>query len=362
MRQWLAGLAICLAPCLAHAQLLDFDAVCGSPPCAIASLYAPVGVTISPPDTQIVAAGTHGLIGVIGGGRYLAAATFPYNVTITLARQATFFTMHLSRGSSSSGPVTVSVTWLKAGVPVNTANVVLTTVNAWSVATATVPGGFDSIVLDPSGGPDRTFGIDGLQFGGACNGFSDVQSSDSFCNATEWLANRGVTLGCVAGQYCPGQNVTRAQMALFMQRLGDAVVPMTLHLTGSAFGSSTFDPICTSSAIPPATHIRVATLWSTSSFYALSGSQQLDISIMMSTDNGSSWQPAPGYPMYVLAKAAEYILAPESAIVTMSPGISYRFGVGYVTNGNDPVVIECEMLLHVQPAKSGATAPFDAPG
>lgn len=56
-----------------------------------------------------------------------------------------------------------------------------------------------------------------------CGGFTDVLTSDSFCNSSEWLKNRGITLGCTATQYCPSQTVTRAQMALFMQRLGDAI-------------------------------------------------------------------------------------------------------------------------------------------
>jgi len=59
-----------------------------------------------------------------------------------------------------------------------------------------------------------------------CDIFTDVLATDSFCNSVQWLKNREITQGCVAGQYCPGSNVTRAQMALFMNRLGTALSPL----------------------------------------------------------------------------------------------------------------------------------------
>ena len=60
-----------------------------------------------------------------------------------------------------------------------------------------------------------------------CSGappFTDVSASATYCTNTEWLANRGVTLGCVGTNFCPNDPVTRASMALFMNRLADALV------------------------------------------------------------------------------------------------------------------------------------------
>lgn len=63
----------------------------------------------------------------------------------------------------------------------------------------------------------------------ACSPFTDIQVSDSFCNAAIWLRNASVTVGCTgeAGvvQYCPTPAVTRAQMALFLHRMSAAVSP-----------------------------------------------------------------------------------------------------------------------------------------
>ena len=50
--------------------------------------------------------------------------------------------------------------------------------------------------------------------------FTDVAAGETYCTSTEWLKNRNITLGCTATTYCPNDYVTRAQMALFMNRLG----------------------------------------------------------------------------------------------------------------------------------------------
>jgi hypothetical protein len=45
--------------------------------------------------------------------------------------------------------------------------------------------------------------------------FSDVPAGSAFCRWIEELARRGVVSGCGGGNYCPGDPVTRAQMAVF---------------------------------------------------------------------------------------------------------------------------------------------------
>ena len=66
-----------------------------------------------------------------------------------------------------------------------------------------------------------------------CDTFTDVLATDSSCPAVQWLKNRQVTLGCTsATQYCPSNNVTRAQMALFMNRLGKVLSPEILSMFG----------------------------------------------------------------------------------------------------------------------------------
>ncbi len=50
--------------------------------------------------------------------------------------------------------------------------------------------------------------------------FSDVPPSHPFYNDIQAVADAGVTTGCGGGKYCPEDNVTRGQMAAFMNRLG----------------------------------------------------------------------------------------------------------------------------------------------
>ena len=59
--------------------------------------------------------------------------------------------------------------------------------------------------------------------------FSDVPATDPFCRHVHAILGRGVTTGCSPGQYCPGDNVTRSQMGVFVARSvagSDAGVPM----------------------------------------------------------------------------------------------------------------------------------------
>ena len=62
--------------------------------------------------------------------------------------------------------------------------------------------------------------------------FSDVPSTHPFCTDITWMAQRGVTLGCTMIDpshrlYCPNDSVSRSQMAAFMHRLGDTILPLT---------------------------------------------------------------------------------------------------------------------------------------
>src|SRR5688500_10440980 len=65
-----------------------------------------------------------------------------------------------------------------------------------------------------------------------CAGFTDVDDAvvgAGFCQNVEWLKNRQITLGCTSVTlYCPNDNVSRLQMAAFMNRLGNALTPVAL--------------------------------------------------------------------------------------------------------------------------------------
>ena len=77
------------------------------------------------------------------------------------------------------------------------------------------------------------FGASSARAGSCAPGqtpFTDVPDGAIFCTDALWLRNALVTLGCGAGTtYCPGEPVSRAQMALFMRRLATAVKPDVVY-------------------------------------------------------------------------------------------------------------------------------------
>ena len=65
------------------------------------------------------------------------------------------------------------------------------------------------------------------------NLFADVPATSPFCKWIEELANRGVVAGCGGGNYCPGNPVTREQMAVFVLRTLDPALSPPPCVSGS---------------------------------------------------------------------------------------------------------------------------------
>jgi hypothetical protein len=81
--------------------------------------------------------------------------------------------------------------------------------------------------------------------------FTDIPPTDPFCRHVHYMFATGVTTGCVTTpprQYCPGDNVTRGQMALFIARAvaaSDAAVPVTYGpdpVTGRSYSCNAASP------------------------------------------------------------------------------------------------------------------------
>lgn len=73
--------------------------------------------------------------------------------------------------------------------------------------------------------------------------FDDVSDGSTHAPGIEWLAGTGVTAGCGGNDYCPGDPVTRAQMATFMHRLsGNApgIAPSVDAASVGGYGADTF--------------------------------------------------------------------------------------------------------------------------
>lgn len=179
-----------------------------------------------------------------------------------------------------------------------------------------------------------------------CQGFTDVLASDTaVCPAVEWIKNRGVTTGCTATAYCPTAFVTRAQMALFMQRLGKSLTPEVLrrHVSNNA-----------PPAIPPAdgsqgSLIRCMTPQSTSAIYprhvvvnasfaglATGSSVAINTFLLISDDNGASWSQVNADQVGVRTSApvGHWATVGLTDSVSLPPGtalapVQYTFAIGY---------------------------------
>ena len=69
----------------------------------------------------------------------------------------------------------------------------------------------------------------------AIDRFTDVPDSNTFHGSITWLADNEVTVGCnppTNNQFCPGDNVTREQMAAFMRRLAQTFGNAGTEVTG----------------------------------------------------------------------------------------------------------------------------------
>jgi hypothetical protein len=53
---------------------------------------------------------------------------------------------------------------------------------------------------------------------GGSTGFNDVPANLSYAAWVKQLAAEGITAGCGNGNFCPGDNVNRSQMAIFLLR------------------------------------------------------------------------------------------------------------------------------------------------
>jgi hypothetical protein len=227
-----------------------------------------------------------------------------------------------------------------------------------------------------------------------CAGFTDVPDDGTapgaFCPNVEWLKNRAITLGCTSTTlYCPNQNVTRLQMAAFMNRLGTALTPTFLRRKqdGTQLGALNYSGVqtlCETGAPPavPATpfdvvgYPRSAIVTGLLNVFTPNGPFDLEAKLVYSTNNGASWLPSPagdGFAygsLYQSVPGTGTLFAPPFdislrpyAFFDLEVGQNYRFAIQGLRKAGtgDTATSYCE--LHVQIVnRNGATSPRDVEG
>jgi hypothetical protein len=205
----------------------------------------------------------------------------------------------------------------------------------------------------------------------ACGGFTDIPGGAIYCNAADWLSNRGVTVGCAAGLYCPNDPVTRAQMALFMQRLGDIISPQSYSDNVQSTGALTIDnrpAFCTTPDFPGNTpantnYPRVALItWS----FEGNASDPLTARVFSQTsfDSGGTFGTNEVNLKRVQAQAQGWVGTTATVKVAIPAGAAPRFRLridreaGTVTTGNF-IGGRCNIAVMFMSVNGGAL-PYDA--
>lgn len=114
----------------------------------------------------------------------------------------------------------------------------------------------------------------------AAFGFDDVNEGDTHAAGIQWLVDNGITTGCDADSFCPGEPVTRAQMATFMHRLSGSsnVLPSVNAETLQGLPASAFvqKPELTTQSVALANDtFETLSVTCTGAEYAVSGGFQI---------------------------------------------------------------------------------------
>jgi hypothetical protein len=118
--------------------------------------------------------------------------------------------------------------------------------------------------------------------------FSDVPAGHPHRKGITYVADAGITVGCGAKTFCPGDTLTRGQMATFLHRASgnDAATPPSVN-------AATVDGLDASELMPVSVHVTrgagnapvieaVHNLTTTPSIVQFAGGYQLDLGIDVS--------------------------------------------------------------------------------
>jgi hypothetical protein len=196
----------------------------------------------------------------------------------------------------------------------------------------------------------------------SCVGFGDVPAAAGYCPSVQWLKNRAITLGCTSTTYCPNDGVTRAQMALFMNRLGAALEPKFISANDSlaAAGVNAQGVVCQTSSFVVGNAPVVGTA-SAMLYHTAPTAQLVTARIVYSTNGGSTWQNFS--PFYTLASnvVGGYVTqSPVANPVPFTVGQLVKFGIRTGEFGAPPTVTVagCNLTVRID-NRNGTSFPFD---
>jgi hypothetical protein len=163
----------------------------------------------------------------------------------------------------------------------------------------------------------------------ASHNFPDVPDAASYHNAVEWVFNRGVTQGCGNGLYCPDDPVSRAQMAIFLRRLGIALTPGYLTANQELTGHTLQGAVdCKTAAYTPTYPQRAFIDARVGALAPAAGAITIAQRVVYSTDGGGSFnQTSDAWYLPGTAPASQFVHTSSTGSQNLDPGTAYIFGM-----------------------------------
>jgi hypothetical protein len=187
----------------------------------------------SPPNANVAPPGYY-LLFLLDGSRVPSVGRF---VRIQSSDNPTISLLRPSSGPSAGGTgLTITGTNFQAGASVAMGGaaaagvVVADETRITAGAPALAPGTLHDVVVANPGGASVTLA------NGWLADFLDVPAGHAFHDFIESIFRAGVTAGCGGGNFCPGEPVTRAQMAVFLLKATHGAGWAPPAATGTVFG------------------------------------------------------------------------------------------------------------------------------
>ena len=204
-------------------------------------------------------------------------------------------------------------------------------------------------------------------FAQPCSGFTDVDVGNGFCPNVDWLKNRGITLGCTSTTlYCPNDPVSRLAMAAFMNRLGNALTPVTIGVeaNGGALDLTTPPVVCETADQTIAGFPRSFMVWGTLTAKGFPDDDVV-VQVVRSVDGGT-YEPTnlQGRTFSIrqpVWNGTSVISSPQPAPqFGLNVGSTYRFGLRLTRSNivSNITSYHCHLVLELR-SRQGAGPPND---
>jgi hypothetical protein len=201
-----------------------------------------------------------------------------------------------------------------------------------------------------------------------CSGFTDVPAGDLICPSVEWLKNRGITAGCTATTYCPNNNVTRGSMALFMNRMGNAMTPVLLEPIPNVDSVAQVNLATPAVVCPTGDYIvsgfpRRAHFTGRVNLYQPSAAGAFVVDVVYTDDGTANWKSVQYSSAYIAlspALTSDDITVAPNGFLNLDVGTTYRFALRVARNsGAANAAIYCTNFVTIG-NRVVTASPFDA--